>query len=320
VSLSIRSFHALEKLLQNLIFTRVKRRRFLAAMPWFVAACASLPAPSSREQDYEFFEISVDNEKHLADEVAPQIEKDYPPINNSTLQNYVNDVGQMIVKANGFDNGPYQYSFTLVGVSYVNAFSLPAGKVFITAALLDLVETEAELAGVLAHELGHIKARHAAERIEILRAENKKEWLKATEKSKDSAVGKLLCAEDDKTCIAGIGGLLVQKYSFMANGREDEMEADRIGFRAAVACGYSKNHVGNFYSKLLLMDEERKKKNLPVAKQLADALSTHPPSKERVLQMRQMAEQTPEQAEPIITSKLFVEVQKITREWLRSHA
>ena len=85
------------------------------------------------------------------------------------------------------------------------------------------------------------------------------------------------------------GGLLIQKYKFMANSREDEMEADRIGFRTAVRAGYSQDHVGSFYAKLLKMEEARQGSGTSILQSFADALSTHPPSRERVAQMGQLA-------------------------------
>ena len=91
---------------------------------------------------------------------------------------------------------------------------------------------------------------------------------------------------------AGVGGgLLIQKYGFMANSREDEMEADRIGFRTSVKAGYDKDYVGRFYAKLLKMEQDRKSGGNSITTAFADALSTHPPSRERVSQMNQMAQQ-----------------------------
>ena len=84
------------------------------------------------------------------------------------------------------------------------------------------------------------------------------------------------------------GGLLIQKYKFMANSREDEMEADRIGFRTSVKAGFHKDHVGRFYNKLLAM-EQKSKQGGSILSGFADAMSTHPPSRERVQQMQSMA-------------------------------
>ena len=166
-----------------------------------------------------------------------------------------------------------------------------------------MADSEAELAGVVGHEIGHIKARHSAERMFIAKQEQKKSWIYALGGGLAGAalglgIGSLVCPPKDKKCMAKAatyggaagagGGLLIQKYGFMANSREDEMEADRIGFNTSLRAGYHKDHVGGFYEKLQKMDETRQKGGNILAP-FADALSTHPPSRERVQQMRTMA-------------------------------
>ena len=111
----------------------------------------------------------------------------------------------------------------------------------------------------------------------------------------------MICAPKDRACLAKTtqlgatagagGGYLISKFGFMAHSREDELEADRVGFRTAVRAGFSKNHVGNFYEKLLEMDQAKKssKGNLAF---FSDALSTHPPSVQRVQQVKQMVNES----------------------------
>ncbi len=89
------------------------------------------------------------------------------------------------------------------------------------------------------------------------------------------------------------GGLLAQKYTFLVNSREDEMEADRIGFKYAVGAGYDKDQVGKFYEKLLQKEKEAGKTGSSIVKSLSDAMSTHPPSEERIKQMNELAAKTP---------------------------
>ena len=108
------------------------------------------------------------------------------------------------------------------------------------------------------------------------------------------------------------GGLLVTKYGFMANSREDEMEADRIGFRTSVKAGYHKDHVGRFYNKLLAMDKKRKQSG-SILGGIADAMSTHPPSQERVNQMMMMAGESKSGAGKI-SSKTFEQYRAYSKE------
>lgn len=121
---------------------------------------------------------------------------------------------------------------------------MPAGTVFVTAPLIALASSEAELAGVVAHEIGHVVARHAAERMYAMEKAKNKTWLYAAGGAVVGAaagigLGVLLCDRGDAACLAkaaaigGVvgagGGLLAQQYTFLVNSREDEMEADRIG-------------------------------------------------------------------------------------------
>jgi predicted Zn-dependent protease len=222
-----------------------------------------------------------------------------------------------IVNGNKVEGNPYHYNFTVVDVENVNAFALPAGAIFVTAPLIAMTSNEVELAGVIGHEVGHVVARHAAERMYAMEKNRNKTWLYAAGGGIVGAaagfgLGKLICAEGDNSCLAKAaaigavagagGGLLVQKYKFLANSREDEMEADRIGFKLAVGAGYDKDLVGKFYEKLLQLENNAKKSGNPIMQNLADAMSTHPPSEERVKQMNEMAANMPAIKNPLTSS------------------
>ena len=278
----------------------------------FLNACASAgKADRKREGDNRGQETQMtpQDEAKMTQEVLPQMQKDYPALNNPALQKYISELGKKLLKASDLEGKPYHYNFTVVDVDYVNAFALPAGTVFVTAPLIAMAENEAELSGVIGHEIGHVIARHTAERMEKAKKEQTGNILTAAGVGilggvAGYALGSKLCKQGDKMCMAkaalggaalGAGGtLLVQKYFFMKNGREDEMEADRIGFRIATKAGYDKNAVGTFYEKLLQMEKARQGGSENAAmKFVADAMSTHPPSDERVVQMKQMASESP---------------------------
>ena len=123
------------------------------------------------------------------------------------------------------------------------------------------------------------------------------------------AFGEMMMAAIGGVVGAG-GGLLAQKYTFLVNSREDEMEADRIGFKYAVAAGYNKDQVGKFYEKLLQMEKGAGKSDGGAMKSLSDAMSTHPPSEERVRQMRELAAKSPDQ-KGITTTPDFNRVRQI---------
>ena len=323
----------LEVHLKTLTSTSMGRRTFLAAVPLMLAACATTQH-RGREGDNSGQEIplTVSDERRMTKEAMAEMAKDYPPLQNSEVQLYVKGLGRRIVATNGLEANPYNYNFTVVGVNQVNAFALPAGTVFVTAPLIALAETEAELAGVVGHEIGHVKARHAAERLAKAKQEEGKGWLYGAGGGLLGAaagfgLGRLLCPKGDGGCVAkataagvaaGVGGgLLIQKYQFMANSREDEMEADRVGFRTSVKTNYHKDHVGDFYAKLLRMEQSAKANRTPILSGLSDALSTHPPSEERVIQMRELSSTVTAPKNAIVNTKDFDRVRRICQAWVK---
>lgn len=321
----------LDDVLKEWTRTPMGRRSFLASLGFLMAACSTPPQHRQREGDNtgQTTSLTVNDEIKMTKEVLPQMKKDYPTLQNPALQNYISSLGKKITLANNLEGQPYSYNFTVVDVDYVNAFALPAGTVFVTAPLIAMADTEAELAGVIGHEIGHIKARHTAERMEVARREEKKSWIYAAGGGLlggaiGYGIGKALCKPNDNECMAKAttygaaagagGGLLIQKYAFMANSREDEMEADRIGFRTALNAGYDKDQVGLFYEKLLVMEQKAKANQDKIMASLADAMSTHPPSKERVQQMKQMAAENRNTAKVIRSSKDFDKMKAICLE------
>lgn len=330
------SLRELETLLESWISTPSGRRSFLASVPLLLTACTAKQKTRYREGDNQgqTTQMTYDDERALTSEALPELRKAYPPLRNSEIQDYISRIGHNIAKANRLEGNPYSYSFTAVSTPMVNAFALPAGTIFVTVPLIAMADTEAELAGVIGHEIGHVKARHAAERMEQQRRDRKKNlWMNLGGAILGGAagfgLGKALCAPKDRECLAkaaaigaaaGAGStLLIQQFSYMANSREDEMEADRIGFRTAVAAGYSKNHVGDFFEKLQKMEESRQKSGTPFLKSVTDAMSTHPPSLERVQQMKKMSAETSQKGGEV-SSKDFEKIQRWAKMWTQENS
>lgn len=307
---------------------------FSLALLVTLAGCASKTSDRYREGDNrgQQVDLTVDQEKQLTKEALAEMKKDYPPVKNQELQNYIERLGQKIVKSNNLVNNPYTYNFTAVDSDQVNAFALPAGEVFITAPIIAMADSEAEIAGVLGHEVGHVVARHTAERMYVAKKEQGKSWLyggvgAAVGGTAGYFLGKSLCKEGDSACLAkfalygagggAAGGLLIQKYGFMKNSQEDELESDRVGFRYAVKAGYNKNNVGDFYQKLAAMEQASKKGQNALMASLQDAMSSHPPSKARVSQAQEMKTVIKEDGQ-ITTTNEFFRMKKIAQEIVAS--
>ncbi|HEX6528687.1 MAG TPA: M48 family metalloprotease [Burkholderiales bacterium] len=143
---------------------------------------------------------------------------------NEKARALVKQVGEGLVARSVAAKSPYKFSFhVLADQKTVNAFALPGGPVFITEGLLRLLKSEAELAGVLGHEIGHVIARHSSERL-------------AKQQLTQGLLGALVVGSGDYTTAQigqMVGGMINMKY-----GREDELESDALGIRVMAEGGY----------------------------------------------------------------------------------
>ena len=136
----------------------------------------------------------------------------------------VQRVGEGLVRQSVAAKSPYKFSFhVLADPKTVNAFALPGGPVFITEGLLRLLKTEAELGGVLGHEIGHVIARHSSEHL-------------AKQQLTQGLLGALVVGSGDYST-AQIGQVVGNMIN-MSYGRSDELEADALGIRIMVEGGY----------------------------------------------------------------------------------
>lgn len=151
-------------------------------------------------------------------EIAQQYGGLYP---DERLQSYVDRIGEKLIRQSIARETPYQYEFHLLADDQtINAFALPGGPVFITYALFKQLN-EAQLAGVLGHEIGHVIGRHSAERI----AEGEFWQTLSTGASVGADLGEL---------VGGIG-----QNTLLQNGRGDELESDDLGVLFMIQSGYN---------------------------------------------------------------------------------
>ena len=146
------------------------------------------------------------------------------------LQEYIDRVGNRVVESSAAGDSPYPFEFHLLrDPQTVNAFALPGGQVFITAALLDRLNSEAQLAGVLGHEVGHVIGRHGAEHL-------------AKQQLGNTLVNAIGIAASDTPESGRQAAILAQAVNQMVNlkyGRDDELESDRLGFQFMTEAGYN---------------------------------------------------------------------------------
>ncbi len=166
--------------------------------------------------------MTSDQEIAIGLQSAPEMAQQHGGLHpDSKLQSYIDMVGSKLVNSSMAKETPYTYEFHLLAdQNTINAFALPGGQIFITYALLSKLDNEDQVAGVLGHEIGHVLGRHSAERI----AEH--EFWKTI--STGASIG-----ADAGNIVNGIG-----KNILLGNGRDDELESDKLGVLFMINSGY----------------------------------------------------------------------------------
>ncbi len=176
-------------------------------------------------------QLSPQQEVIIGRQSAPQMTAQYGNLYpDQVLQDYVDHVGNLVVEGSAAKNSVYPFEFYLLRDSQtINAFALPGGQVFLTAALLSKLDSEAQLAGVLGHEVGHVIGRHGAEHL-------------AKQQLGSALVNAVGIAASDRPENGRQAAILAQAVNQMVNlkyGREDELESDRLGLEFMTEAGYS---------------------------------------------------------------------------------
>lgn len=222
-------------------------------------------------KDVQHISMSPDQEIAMGLQAAPQMADQFGGIDpNQSDQQRVQQIGQAIVQDSPASTTPYQYAYHLLAdTQTVNAFALPGGQIFITRALYDKLQTDGELAGVLAHETGHVVARHSAE--QIAKAQ-------LTQGLTGAAVIAACDPNSPTGCIAAsqmaalVGQLIDMKFS-----RTDETEADSLGVCFMNDSGYDPQEMVKVMQTL---DSLSQGQNPP------EFLSTHPDPGNRILEIQ----------------------------------
>ncbi|MEO5907468.1 MAG: M48 family metallopeptidase [Saprospiraceae bacterium] len=191
-------------------------------------------------------------------------------------QKMVKEVGQRIVQNSDAKKTPYQYDFHLLAdENIVNAFALPGGQVFITTALITQFESEDQLAGVLGHEIGHVVARHGAERI-------------AKQELTQGLTGAAVIASGDYST-AQAAQMLASLVN-MSYGRDQELESDDLGVRFMTQSGYNPEAL---ISVMDILEKASGGKSQP------EFMSTHPSPDNRRGRIKEAIEKYKDLAPPV---------------------
>ena len=202
--------------------------------------------------------IPTDSEVEIGKEVVKEVESTEKVLNNNAVQSYVNTVGQKIAKI--CDRRDVKYTFKVLDSDEINAFACPGGYIYIYSGLMKIMDNEAQLAAVLAHEVGHVVARHSMKRLQAVYG-----YSLVMEIALGDKMGKTA-----RTIVDASAGLILQGY-----GRENEYEADNLGVLYEKKAGYNPNGMVQLFTKFKQMEG-----NPPNA--LQKLLASHPPASDRI--------------------------------------
>jgi len=184
--------------------------------------------------EQEMYYYSTDKEVNMGKAIHKQVLEQFKLAQDPLLQKRVEDIGKKIAAV--CDRKEIDYHFYVLEEKEVNAFSLPGGYVYIFKGLIDKTgEGDSELAGVIAHEVGHIVARHSIKRLQA-------EQL--------YSVLRVLSAVSTNTAEAGAAADIAVTQLMLGYSREDEFLADKLGTRYLKLAGYDPNGMISFFVKL----------------------------------------------------------------------
>jgi len=241
----------------------------LIAALMFVSACSTNPATG--QQSFTAFMSRAEEIRIGAEEHPKLIKAMGGAYTVAKLRAYIRRIGLKLTRY--AETGGMKYTFTILNSDKVNALALPGGYVYITRGLLALAENEAEMAGVLAHEIGHVTARHTAQRESARQA---------------TSLGMILLGVLGSAAgvPSGVGQLVdfgaqaaLQSYS-----REQELEADRLGVRYLTRAGYAPQAMTSFFTKMQAHAKLERAMAGDKEDQTNNIMSTHPRTTERINQ------------------------------------
>lgn len=228
----------------------------------------------------------LDKEVALGRQLAAEVDREAKFIDDPVVTEYVNRVGQNLVL---HSDAKVPFTIKVIDSDEVNAFALPGGFFYVNKGLILAADNEAEMAGVMAHEIGHVAARHAME--------NQTKGMLAN-------IGLMA----GSIFLGGLGGMLINEgaqfgalLGFMKFSRSAESEADMLGVEYLWAAGYDPNAMSTMFEKLA---SQNKRKPGTFSK----LFETHPQSVDRMEASRSLVARFPEKEEYVVSTSEFQRV------------
>ena len=239
------------------ILSRVGTRALAgpALLAFVLSTCATNPVTGKKELSF----VSESQEISMGQQYASQVSQEMGVYPDSAVQRYVNGVGREL--AAGTERPKLPWTFTVMDDPQVNAFALPGGYIFITRGIMTHMNSEAEMASVVGHEIGHVTARHSVQQ------------MTRQQLAQIGMVAGALASEKIAQNLGAISqglGVLFLKY-----GRDDESQADALGFRYALNDNYD-------VRRMVDMFETLQRVSATAGQRIPEWQSTHPDPGNRI--------------------------------------
>ena len=214
------------------------------------------------------FSITVKEEEDMSRKMMAMIYKHFDVIDDPVIVPYVNKIGRRILAS--LPQQPFKYHFHVINADVYNAFATPAGHIFVYTGLLNAMQEEEELAGIMGHEIAHVYCRHISQKIERSKKINY-----ATLAGVAAGILMGLGGAGEAGSAVTMGSMAAGQTAELAYSRENEMQADQLGVEFLTKANYSA-------SGLLEILKKIRSKTWFGSDQIPTYLMTHPAVEERI--------------------------------------
>ena len=235
----------------------------LAMCLFLFSQCSAEYNLATKEEEHILF--STAREVNLGRSLAQAVEKELAVCKDAKIQERIQQIGQQLVEV--CDRKDITYSFTVLEDEKANAFALPGGYVYLNKGIIEKTDSDDEIAGVLAHEIGHIVARHSVKRLQSALSYN---------------LISILVLAVTKDAQFKRGADLAFSQIMLGYSREDELLADQLAVKYTKKAGYDPKAIISFLKKLKQIEKEA-----PLKPLIPAFVRTHPYLPERIAAAKQ---------------------------------